>query len=60
MNAWTGKGVILAVLATRLPLDDTWLLVAIMASTFGTLGLAIESGVIGNPLTPRKHGRGNQ
>lgn len=54
VNAWTGKGIILAILANALPVDAAFLALAIFASAFGTLGAAIEAGVVGDPLWSKK------
>lgn len=54
MNGWTGKGIILAILATRLPLDATWFGVAVIASAFGTMGIVVQTGLIRDPLMPRR------
>jgi len=53
MNAWTGKGILLAILASALPVDVSFLILAIAASAFGTMGLAIGAGVVRDPLRPR-------
>jgi hypothetical protein len=43
MNAWTGKGIILAILVSALPYDGlTWTAGAIVASLAGTFGLYQE------------------
>lgn len=42
MNAWTGKGIILAILTSALPVNWTWIVVAVIASGFGSVGLAVE------------------
>lgn len=46
MNAWIGKGIILAILTSGMPSGPTWLILAIVASALGTMGLAQEWGVL--------------
>jgi hypothetical protein len=53
MNGWTGKGIILAILATRLPFDETWFVAAAIASAFGTMGIVVQTGLIRDPLMSR-------
>lgn len=52
MNAWTGKGIVLAILTSALPVNTIWLALALIASGFATVGLAIEAGGR-NPLMPK-------